>query len=215
MRDAEKCTKCGLCLEACPAKPKNISFLDCRQCAPPEADCASCANSKKGKSDAVRCSLEKCAAGGAKPACVRACPEEALSVSQGALGWRIDAADSKAGYVVAGAGVPRVFGGEREALLERVIKEFVEKGEGGAGVKTVSLFEYDAEGDALKPTNFLASSETLRKIGVNYGESPKALLKEMGAREDFLDGLLEKQLDFAAFSKRAHDYLFSKRGSSC
>ncbi len=129
VRDAEKCTECGLCLQACPLKPVKISFLDCRQCAPPEADCAPCANAKKVKSGISRCLVAKCGAGGAKPPCVRACPEEALSVSRGALGWRIEAGDAGAGYSVIG---PRVFGGEREALLERVIKEFVEKGEGAS-----------------------------------------------------------------------------------
>jgi len=139
VRDAEKCTECGRCLDACPLKPKRVSFLDCRQCAEADQNCVDCVHSKKIKntkktkkneSDAVHCSLAKCVAGGAKPACVRACPEEALSVSRGALGWRIEAGDAGAGYKVAGAGVPRVFGGEREALLERVIKEFVEKGTG-------------------------------------------------------------------------------------
>ena len=79
-----------------------------------------------------------------------------------------------------------------------------------AGGKPVALFEYDAESDSLKPTNFLASSETLRKISVNYDSSPKELLKEMSRREEFLDSLRDKQLDFAAFSRRAHDYLFGK-----
>ena len=144
VRDAEKCTKCGLCLEACPLKPKNVSFLDCRQCSEADADCASCAHAKKiektkkakttkqqkPEESATHCSIEKCGAGGAKPACVRACPEDALSISRGSLGWTIDAdATANAGYNVVG---PRVFGGEREALLERVAREFVERAEGAS-----------------------------------------------------------------------------------
>ncbi len=130
VRDAEKCTKCGLCLEACPLKPKNVSFLDCRQCSEADADCASCVKAKKSKNGVAHCSIEKCGAGGAKPACVRACPEDALSVSLGSLGWTIDAdATANAGYNVVG---PRVFGGEREALLERVAREFVERAEGAS-----------------------------------------------------------------------------------
>ncbi|MEM0475828.1 MAG: hypothetical protein QW343_03470 [Candidatus Norongarragalinales archaeon] len=67
VRDSQNCSKCGLCLDACLFKPKTLAFLDCRQCAELDADCANCNSAVKTKSEVVHCTLEKCVADGGAP----------------------------------------------------------------------------------------------------------------------------------------------------
>lgn len=154
-----------------------------------DADCSSCSFNAfvESESGLVKCNLCEEDGGASEPKCIQACPENALSISHDAVGWRIE--DFASDYFVP----PMKLSGDQEKLFDELFSEYLEQ------AKDVEEKEGKKERKQEKEKDFVRRKlkDLLKKI---CERSDLLLSKKDG--EELLDAATKNAVGFGVF-----DYL--------